>query len=177
MLSEAGREYFERISRGVSLAKLRPLVAGGETRAESVRNALDHVNPYTKIVAVHDGARPFVTVDEIERTIRKAETVGAACLVADVTDTIKEVDTSFELLRKTLDRTHLRRALTPQAFRLDILQHAFRDFDATATDECYLVERLDYYYDIGYVEGSSRNIKITRKEDLAIAEAILAAID
>jgi len=126
------------------------------------------------MVAVHDGARPFVTIDEIEQTIETAAKVGAACLVAEVTDTIKEVNTSSGLLRRTLDRTTLRRALTPQAFKLDILQHAFRDFDPNATDECYLVERLDYYYDIVYIEGSSRNIKITREEDLKLAEALLS---
>jgi len=176
-LSEAGKAYFEGISQRARITKLLPLVTGGATRAESVRNALSHVNPYAKIVAVHDGARPFVTVNEIEETIRKAQEIGAACLVAEVTDTIKEVDSSFELIRRTLDRNRLRRALTPQAFRLDILQHAFRDPDLTATDECYLIERLDYYYEIAYVEGSSRNIKITRTEDLAIAEAILASAD
>ena len=152
-----------------AFSKVTNVVAGGTTRAESVRNGLNAVG--SDFVAVHDGARPLVTVDEIERTIAKANETGAACLVAPVTDTIKSIRGGD--IADTLDREKLRRALTPQAFRTDILRKAFEniDFNDSVTDECYLVEKLGH--PIAIVEGSSRNIKITHPEDLLLAEALL----
>jgi 2-C-methyl-D-erythritol 4-phosphate cytidylyltransferase len=155
-------------------AKLRSIVPGGATRAGSVRNGLNEIDEKTAwIVAVHDGARPLVTVDEISQTVENASLHGAACLVADVTDTIKEVDHGF--ITKTVPRTNLRRALTPQAFQYGILRKAFdgSDLGEDVTDECFLVENLGIR--IFCVEGNSRNIKITRPEDLKLAEMYLAS--
>ncbi len=155
-----------------ALSKVTKVVPGGPTRAESVRNGLEAaVN--ADVVAIHDGARPLVTVDEIERTIAKAKDTGAACLVAPVTDTIKSI--RGDEIAGTLDRTKLRRALTPQAFKIDVLRKAFEGVDLTdsVTDECYLVEKLGH--PIAIVEGSARNIKITHREDLILAEALLKA--
>lgn len=154
------------------IAKLKTVVAGGASRAESVLNGLTAVSEDTQIVAVHDGARPLVSADEISQTVRKALETGAACLVAEVSDTIKHVENG-EIVR-TVDRTKLRRALTPQAFRVDVLRRAFYEFgaDASATDECYLVEKLGV--PISCVEGSSRNIKVTRSEDIRLVDAILS---
>ena len=151
-------------------SKVSEVVEGGVTRAESVRKGLEAAD--ADIVAVHDGARPLVTVDEIERTIAKAGEMGAACLVAPVTDTIKSVRGGE--IADTLDRTKLRRALTPQAFKADVLRKAFECVDLTesVTDECYLVEKLGH--PIAIVEGSPRNIKITHPEDLILAEALLS---
>jgi len=129
-----------------------------------------------EIVAVHDGVRPFVTVEEIEATIAAARTDGAAILVAAVTDTIKHVND--QRIVQTLDRGGLRRALTPQCFRYDVLRQAYETADVTdpsVTDESVLVEQLGI--PVSIVEGSSRNIKITTAEDLAIAEAILDDTD
>jgi len=100
--------------------------------------------------------------------------MGAACLVGAVTDTIKSV--SGGKISGTLDRDKLRRALTPQVFRTEILRKAFEsaELDETVTDECYLVEKLGH--PIAFVEGSSRNIKITNAEDLALGELILNGI-
>ena len=125
-----------------------------------------------EIVAVHDGARPLVTVDEIERTIAKAKESGAACLVAPVTDTIKSVRGGE--IADTLDRDKLRRALTPQAFKIDVLKKAFEnaDLNESVTDECYLAEKLGH--PISIVEGSPRNIKITHLEDLMLAKALMS---
>ena len=147
------------------------IVAGGATRAESVLNGLNAVDDDTEIVAVHDGARPFVSVDEIDRTIAKAKQTGAACLVGPVTDTIKTI--RGDEIAGTLDRDKLRRALTPQAFKIDVLRRAFgiAGLSDSITDECYLVEKLGH--PIAFVEGSSRNIKITHAEDLAVAEALV----
>jgi 2-C-methyl-D-erythritol 4-phosphate cytidylyltransferase len=146
------------------------IVAGGATRAESVLNGLNAAAD-ADLVAVHDGARPFVSVDEIERTVAKARQTGAACLVAAVTDTIKTV--RGDEIAGTLDRDKLRRALTPQVFKADVLKRAFElgDLGDAVTDECYLVEKLGH--PIAIVEGSARNIKITHAEDLAMAEALV----
>ena len=167
VLSEGQANAFD----AEAVSKLEKVVAGGETRAHSVLNGLNAVNADTEIVAVHDGARPLVTVDEIEATIAKAKETGAACLTAPVTDTIKSVRGGE--IAATLDREKLCRALTPQAFKIEVLRSAFEgvDLNDSVTDECYLVEKLGH--PIAIVEGSSRNIKITHPEDLILAEALL----
>ena len=173
VLSETGREQFQISNFGSEMSKIRSIVTGGATRGESVKNGIESINAATaNVVAVHDGARPLVTSDEITRTIKKADETGAACLVAEVTDTIKEI--SDAVIVGTVDRSKLRRALTPQAFRYDILKRAFDNADLSdnVTDECYLVEKLGV--EIAVVEGSSRNIKITRPEDIRLAEVFLS---
>ncbi|MGE3466792.1 MAG: 2-C-methyl-D-erythritol 4-phosphate cytidylyltransferase [Pyrinomonadaceae bacterium] len=172
VLSSEGRAEFERIHSEFEITKLRSVVTGGKTRAESVRNGLHSIDgTAANVVAVHDGARPMVTTDEIARTVAKADETGAACLVAEVTDTIKAIEDGR--IVRTIDRAGLRRALTPQAFRYDILMRAFDgvDLDDSITDECYLVEKLGSK--ISAVEGSSRNIKVTRPEDILYIEAML----
>jgi len=158
-----------------SVRKLARVIPGGVTRADSVKRGLMAIRSATaEIVAVHDGVRPFVTVEEIDATVAVAKADGAAILVAPVTDTIKQV--ADEAVVKTLDRGVLRRALTPQCFRYELLREAYNHADvndAALTDESALVEQLGKRVSI--VEGSVRNIKITTAEDLAIAEAILAA--
>ena len=157
------------------LRKLARVVPGGATRADSVKRGLMSVRAATaEIVAVHDGVRPFVTVDEIERTVVAAREHGAAILVAPVTDTIKQVEN--ESVLRTLDRNVLRRALTPQCFRYELLKEAYQQADVndpSLTDESALVEQLGHR--VSVVEGSARNIKITTVEDLEIAEALLKA--
>ncbi len=172
VLPSAAIQEFETSTFRPKITKLRKIVAGGSTRARSVRNGLEAVGSETTLVAVHDGARPLVGVDEIAATIQKAAETGAACLVAPVTDTIKTVRGNE--ISGTLDRDRLRRALTPQVFSVDVLRKALEvdDLGEGVTDECYLVEKLGY--PIAFVEGSSRNIKITRPEDLVVAEAVLA---
>src|SRR5262245_61237240 len=102
------------------LRKLTRVVPGGATRADSVKRGLMAIRSATaEIVAVHDGVRPFVTVEEIELAVEKAREDGAAILVAPAVDTIKEVDDGQ--IVQTLDRTKLRRALTQQCFRYDLL--------------------------------------------------------
>ncbi|HLA13099.1 MAG TPA: 2-C-methyl-D-erythritol 4-phosphate cytidylyltransferase [Pyrinomonadaceae bacterium] len=155
------------------LLKLGRVVVGGATRAESVLRGLQSVRPTTvDVVAIHDGVRPFVTVDEISRTVSAAKEHGAAVLVGRVRDTIKEMD--GPLIVRTLDRARLRRALTPQCFRFELLRRAYENVDITdptVTDESVLMERLGAT--VVAIEGSSRNIKITSYEDLAIGEALL----
>lgn len=160
---------FQTIIEKFGLTKIKKIATGGETRAKSVFFALKAIESESvEIVAVHDGARPFVSIEEISKTIKKAGETGAACLVASVNDTIKEI--SGEKIIKTVDRSKLRRALTPQAFRFEILRKAFapNNFEDAATDECFLVEKLGY--EVSFVEGSAKNIKITAPEDLIFAK-------
>ena len=163
-LSLAGRHGLRKMAR---------VIPGGVTRADSVKRGLMAIRAATaEIVAVHDGVRPFVTADEIDAVVAAAQADGAAILVAPVTDTIKQV--RDQRIVQTLDRGALRRALTPQCFRYELLRDAYQAADVTdpsVTDESVLVEKLGVAVSI--VEGSSRNIKITTAEDLAIAEAIL----
>jgi 2-C-methyl-D-erythritol 4-phosphate cytidylyltransferase len=159
------------------LHKLARVVPGGATRGESVRRGLQSVRAATvEIVAVHDGVRPFVTVEEIEQTVRAAHKSGAAILTTPVIDTIKEVNNSQVV--RTLERTRLQRALTPQCFRYELLCRAFEqspEVVASATDESLLVESLGVM--VTTIEGDARNIKITRPEDLALAEIILKSLE
>ena len=167
---------FLSMSGKLGLRKLARVISGGLTRADSVKRGLQAIRSATaEIVAVHDGVRPFVTVDEIEKTIAKAKSIGAAILVAPATDTIKEVSETGDVL-STLDRKQLRHALTPQCFHFDLLRRAFERVDvedSSITDESYLIERLGER--VAIVEGSPKNMKITTKADLLLAEAYLKA--
>ena len=168
--------HFLSLAQKENLKKLTKVVPGGATRAESVLRGLQAVREATaEIVAVHDAARPFVTADEIARTVAAARLEGAAILVSTPVDTIKEI--RGELVLQTLNRTVIRNALTPQCFSYKLLRRAYDEVnvsDPTLTDESALVERLGVR--IIAVEGSARNIKITRPEDLAIGEAILKEV-
>jgi 2-C-methyl-D-erythritol 4-phosphate cytidylyltransferase len=159
------------------LRKLARVVPGGASRVESVWRGLQSVRAATaEIIAVHDGVRPFVTPDEIERTVRAAQASGAAILTAPVVETIKEVEDGR--IVRTLDRTRLQRALTPQCFRYELLRRAFEnapELIANATDDSSLVESLGA--SIAIIEGDARNIKITRPEDIALAEIILNSLE
>jgi len=167
-------DSFLSIAKEFGLRKPSRTVAGGATRAQSVQRGLAVVGE-AEIIAVHDGVRPFVTSEEIDRTVAAARGTGAAILVAPVADTIKEVND--DRIVGTLSRSRLRRALTPQCFRLDIFKRAYDQLAALeaegveVTDDCLLAERLGI--EIVAVEGSARNIKITREEDLVLGEALL----
>jgi 2-C-methyl-D-erythritol 4-phosphate cytidylyltransferase len=170
-------EFADASSR-YRITKLHRIVSGGVTRAHSVKNGLNAIDPVEAgIVAVHDGARPFISAAEISKCIRCAEDTGAAILVGPVTDTIKQVD--GEQITKTIDRATLRRALTPQCFRYQILRDAFEAADddvlTAATDESYLVEALGL--SVSVIDGSASNIKVTTKQDLKMFERFLEEID
>jgi 2-C-methyl-D-erythritol 4-phosphate cytidylyltransferase len=173
VLTAAQISNFLVLAKQRGLKKIVAVVPGGATRAESVLQGLQAADERTpEIVAVHDGVRPFVTQDEISRTVAAAQVEGAAILVSTPVDTMKEVKAGAVV--KTLSRANLRNALTPQCFRYKLLRRAYEEIDVSdpeLTDESSLVERLGARITI--VEGSPRNIKITRPEDLAIGEAIL----
>jgi 2-C-methyl-D-erythritol 4-phosphate cytidylyltransferase len=173
VLAAEETEGFLDIAKAHGLRKIVAVVPGGNTRAESVHRGLQAVNAETvEIVAVHDGVRPFVNPEEISRTVEAANVEGAAILVSTPVDTIKEVREG--VVSKSLDRSTIRNALTPQCFHYRLLVRAYEQADVSdpgLTDESALVERLGVK--IAVVEGSARNIKITRPEDLLIGEALL----
>ena len=170
--SESAANFLDSAAK-FGVKKVTRVVPGGATRAESVKRGLGAIRAASAgIVAVHDGVRPFVSADEISETIAAAEQYGAAILVAPATDTIKLV--SDNKVVKTLDRRELRRALTPQCFKYELLMRAFAQADVsdpTLTDDSALVEQTGAH--VAIVEGSGRNIKITTPEDLAVAENFL----
>ncbi len=172
ILSEPEIKTFRQTLEKFNLKKLSKIISGGKTRAESVGNGIASLDKnLVQIVAVHDGARPLVSPQEIAESVEKAKEFGAVCLVGKVTDTIKQIENGKIIA--TIDRENLRRAQTPQTFRFDILQKAFapENFDALATDECFLVEKAGF--EIAFVEGRAKNIKITTREDFAIFESFL----
>jgi 2-C-methyl-D-erythritol 4-phosphate cytidylyltransferase len=157
------------------LSKLRAIVPGGERRQDSVREGLRSVpEEFDGLVLVHDAARPLVEVSLIEAVCNAAGEVGAALPVLGLPDTVKRVHGG--LVVETLDRGELGAAQTPQAFRFPLLARAYEEaFQAGVelTDEAMAVERLGA--SVAAVPGAARNRKITTPEDLAWAEALLAA--
>jgi len=150
------------------------VVEGGETRQQSVENALATLNPATELVAVHDAVRPFIDSELVEQVIAEAAHTGAAIVGIVPVDTVKKVHKNK--IRTTLPREHLVLAQTPQVFRFDLLKRAFEAARAdsfTGTDESSLVERLEQI-EVTVVQGSDRNIKITRPSDMELARLFLA---
>lgn len=150
------------------------VVAGGNSRQESVENALAALDRDTDIVAVHDAVRPFVDLEAIRRVIEEAAISGAAIVGIVPVDTVKQVSgaqAGGARVRATISRERLVLAQTPQVFRYDVLKRAFeaaRRDGFAGTDESSLVERLDQV-EITVVLGSERNIKITKPGDMDLA--------
>jgi 2-C-methyl-D-erythritol 4-phosphate cytidylyltransferase len=165
-------DMLQREARGL-LGDLR-VVAGGNTRQESVENAMAALDGDTDLVAVHDAVRPFVDLDTIRRVVEEAQVTGAAIVGIVPVDTVKQVSgaqAGGAKVRSTISRERLILAQTPQVFRLDLLRRAFqlaRQDNFAGTDESSLVERLEQV-EIGVVLGSDRNIKITRPGDMDLA--------
>ena len=173
---EADLEYCrtEIVARH-GVTKVRHIVAGGDERQDSVHCALAASDPEASVVLVHDAVRPFVTGDMIKRVVDAASAHGGAIIAIPMRDTVKQA-AEDGFIGGTVDRGRLWLAQTPQAFTRDVLVEAHRQAAAKAfrgTDEAQLVERIGRR--VMLVEGSSENIKITRPEDLAIGEAILAS--
>lgn len=164
---------FIELAGKYQLRKIARVIQGGATRTDSIwRGLLALRAATTRIVAIHDGVRPFITPEEIDRTVRAAEETDAAIMATPAIDTIKEAQDGR--VTRTLERTRLWHAQTPQCFRYDLLRRAYEKAIAEqleATDDSALVERLGIAVTI--VEGTSRNIKITRPADFALAEMLL----
>lgn len=156
--------------------KIRAVVAGGATRQESVRRALSYLGPEIKLVAVHDGARPFASCALVAAVIAAARTWGAAVPGVPPRDTVKILEGQKQQVYKTLPREHLVAVQTPQVFARHLLEEAYARAEQegfTGTDDACLVERLGH--PVRVVPGDYRNLKITTREDLEVAETYLAA--
>lgn len=158
-------------------SKVEKLISGGDTRQDSVFNGLRSLPGETEFVIVHDGVRPFVTVDIIDDSLGAAAQYGAAVVAVPVNDTIKVVDNNGFIV-DTPVRSELWAVQTPQSFRKDLLfeahQHA-RRAGRHATDDAALVEQLGFRVKV--IAGSRRNLKITTQEDLIFAEALSTVQD
>lgn len=152
--------------------KVRAVVAGGSSRQESVWLGLNALSEDIQLAAIHDGARPLVSNLVIDRTVRAANSYGAAAPAVPVKDTIKVVKGG--LVEKTPKRATLQAVQTPQVFDFDLLRGALKQAEeekAAVTDDCSAVERLGMKVKI--VEGDERNLKVTTPMDLKIAEMLL----
>ncbi len=151
--------------------KVKAVVQGGETRVHSVMLGLDQVSKKSGLTAIHDGARPLVTTEVIDETIRKARSFHAAAPAVPVKDTIKTARNHIVL--NTPDRSELFAIQTPQVFDFDLLRGALKkalDEKLPITDDCSAVEAMGM--SVYLSEGSEENIKITTPMDLILAEAI-----
>lgn len=151
---------------------LARVVEGGNSRQQSVENALATLEADTDLVAVHDAVRPFVEIETIHKALDEAAETGAAIVGVVPVDTVKQVSRADgrARVRSTLSRERLVLAQTPQVFRYSLLARAFeaaRTDGFIGTDEASLVERLDV--EVSVVLGSDRNIKITRPTDMDLA--------
>jgi 2-C-methyl-D-erythritol 4-phosphate cytidylyltransferase len=165
------REEFVR-KFGANLAFMNvEMCEGGAERSDSIAAALERVPPDADLIAVHDAARPCITDRDIEAVLAAAERDGAAILASQVANTLKRAD-DRQRIAATVDRSGLWEALTPQAFRRELLLRAYAARGGrSATDDASLVEALGV--PVTLVSGSHLNVKITTKEDLRLAEQIL----
>ncbi len=153
------------------LDKVRSIVAGGAARIDSVLAGIESVSAKAKLVAVHDGARPLVTEELIERTVAKAALTGAAAPAVHLKDTVKRVERGVIL--ETPDRAGLAAIQTPQVFDRDLIEGALyqaKEQELALTDDCAAVERLGMK--VHLTEGSDENLKLTTPIDLLLAELI-----
>lgn len=161
----------DKIINQYDFKKVDKVVLGGETRQQSVKNGLEACPLNTDIVAIHDGARPLVSVNDINKVIETAMKEKAAILTSKITDTVKRVKNNYII--STLDRIDLFQAQTPQVFQYDVILNAHKNYDGdeTVTDDALLVEKKGFK--IMVIEATSPNFKITTKDDLKLAELLL----
>lgn len=161
-----------RLCRDYGFSKLSRVVPGGETRILSVQAGLSEVSADAELIAIHDGARPFLTTEILEEVIQTAGERGAAAPAVPVKDTIKIVKDG--VVQRTPDRSSLFAVQTPQVFDADLIRGALAKAlqdDAAVTDDCAAVERMGF--PVVLTRGSEENIKITTPSDILLGETIL----
>lgn len=162
----------EKVVDAYGFQKVRKIVIGGEERQESVRKGLEALPFATTIAAIHDGARPLVSPADIDRVVTAAQKERAAILAAPVADTLKRVRDGFIIT--TVDRAHLYAAQTPQVFQYDLILEAHRAAAGGTevfTDDASMIEARGFKVTV--VEPTGPNLKVTNREDLIVAEALL----
>ena len=164
------------LCRKYEIKKVRKIISGGETRLLSVRAALCEVSSDSGLIAIHDAARPLVTVSVILEAIEAAEKFGAAAPSVQLKDTIKE--SKNDMVVRTLDRVRLSAVQTPQVFEASLIKCAVSkavEDGVDLTDDCAAVERIGM--SVRLTCGSYENIKITTPEDIHLAEALFSKRD
>jgi 2-C-methyl-D-erythritol 4-phosphate cytidylyltransferase len=163
----------DNITEPYGFKKIIAYVVGGRHRQDSVANALKSLPDGVETVVVHDGARPLVTPEIIDKSVAEAKHWPAVIVGNPVKDTIKRITTG-EVVDYTIDRGQLWSIYTPQAFKADVLIHAHRVAKQAkfyGTDDATLVEKINHT--VRVIPGDEDNIKITTPIDLKVAEAIL----
>lgn len=152
-------------------SKVQKIVVGGDTRQQSVLRGLKSLPISTRLVAIHDGARPLTTPTDIDRVVHMARSERAAMLAIPATDTVKRVRDGYIL--GTLERDSLYLAQTPQVFDFDLIleAHQSADADLAVSDDASLVEARGFK--VRVVEPSAPNLKVTSADDLVLVEALL----
>jgi 2-C-methyl-D-erythritol 4-phosphate cytidylyltransferase len=177
VIATEDRDDFRRRFQGlIAFVEKVKIVDGGAERFESVANALALVPDDVPHVAVHDAVRPLVTGALIDSVLRAAEEHGAAMPAVPVADTLKQVDPATNRITGTVPRANVWQAQTPQIFRRDWLVEAYAKRAALAspiTDDAQLIEAIGH--SVVVVPGSPINFKITTKDDLELADAVLKA--
>ena len=167
-LPEQYFDYWEQLQHKYLFNIPHILVAGGDTRFHSVKNALEHI-PNKGLVAIHDAVRPFVTADLIKSCFEHAKKHGIAVAAMPVKDSLRKISGSTS---KNVDRSKYLTVQTPQVFSCEIIKRAYQQaFNTEFTDDASVVEALGY--DIQLIEGHEFNFKITTPADLSLAELLV----
>ncbi len=164
---------YKRFSEEYGFCKVKAVVKGGDTRQESVFRALRKLSTACEYIAIHDGARPLVTGENIADTVKAAYKYNCACAAYPAKDTVK-LASALGYIEQTPDRSRVWCALTPQVFRAEIYRAAAytaKKDGVIGTDDCSLVEGLGFR--IKLIDCGYENIKITTQDDLVHAQAIL----
>jgi 2-C-methyl-D-erythritol 4-phosphate cytidylyltransferase len=178
VISADDRELFEIRYRPTMIFANASVVEGGAERFESVANALKQIPDDVEFVTIHDAVRPLCTVEQVNEVFQAAFTHGAAMLALPVADTLKRVDPTTNTITETVPRANLWAAQTPQVFRRDWLVEAYatrHTLKDTITDDAQLMEACGHAVTV--VPGSATNFKITTRDDLTLAEAVVQQRD
>ena len=168
VLPENQLRFWSELQKKYSFTVPHTLVKGGKTRFNSVRNGLGFIYE-PGLVAIHDGVRPFVSIETIKRCFDTAEKLGNAVPVISPSDSLR---ITTENGSEPVDRTKIKLIQTPQVFRTELIRYAYRqDYIPEFTDDAMVLERTGAT--INLVDGNRENIKITNQEDLLIAGALL----
>ena len=160
------------ICKEYGIDKATKIIAGGETRFDSVNNGVFAVSPNAHLIAIHDGARPCIDIGIIEQTVITAAKYYAAAPAVPVFSTLKRVEGAT--ISETIDREGVYEIQTPQVFEANIIKAALSNAASKSisiTDDCMAVELLSV--PVRITEGSRNNIKLTTDEDVCVAEAVL----
>jgi 2-C-methyl-D-erythritol 4-phosphate cytidylyltransferase len=161
-------ELGQKLAKERRWTKVTAIYLGGPLRQDSVKRGLRKLTNCDWVM-IHDGARPFLTLDLIQKGLEAMIETGAAIAAVPVTDTIK-LASDAKLIEKTLQRNKLWMAQTPQIFKFEIITKAYEELTGEVTDDAAAVELLGYK--VKLFPGTFRNIKVTTPDDLALAEII-----